>query len=147
VIDTIGFKAGPMAIVDDYGTPHSEALHVVERYRLIDGQAAKEAVELNEKENGRVPANFVDLGYKGKGLQIQVTVEDPGVFTMPWSAAVTYRRGNREWDENVCAENTHEYYAGTDTAIPHGFLRPRGNDRNWRILLKNSDMRRRQNSL
>ena len=43
VIDTIGIKIGPFAMVDMYGTPHSPALHVVERYRLLDHEAAKEA--------------------------------------------------------------------------------------------------------
>ncbi|HWN49066.1 MAG TPA: hypothetical protein VNO18_04435 [Xanthobacteraceae bacterium] len=37
---------------------------------------------------------------------------------MPWSATVTYRRALGEWPEFVCAENTHEYYAGKDTAVP-----------------------------
>ena len=36
VIDTVGIKVGPFAMVDMYGTPHTEALHVVERYRLLD---------------------------------------------------------------------------------------------------------------
>jgi len=36
VIDTIGIKIGPFAMVDAYGTPQSPALHVLERYRLID---------------------------------------------------------------------------------------------------------------
>ena len=34
----------------------------------------------------------VDPNYKGKGLQLEFTVEDPGVFTMPWSATITYGR-------------------------------------------------------
>ena len=50
VIDTVGVKVGPFAMVDVYGTPHSPALHVVERYRLLDYQAAKEAEERGEKE-------------------------------------------------------------------------------------------------
>src|SRR6202162_4597279 len=41
VIDTVGIKIGPFAMVDMYGTPHSPALHVVERYRLLDYEAAK----------------------------------------------------------------------------------------------------------
>ena len=36
VIDTVGIKIGPFAMVDMYGTPYSEALHVVERYQLLD---------------------------------------------------------------------------------------------------------------
>jgi hypothetical protein len=35
VVDTVGIKVGPASMVDQYGTPHSEALHVVERYRLV----------------------------------------------------------------------------------------------------------------
>ena len=117
VIDTIGIKVAPIPMIDRYGTPHSEALHLVERYRLIDGEAAKEAAEKNERDFGPTVERLVDFGYKGKGLQVQFTVEDPGVFTMPWSAVVTYRRA-RPWEERVCAENPHEYYAGKNTAIP-----------------------------
>jgi len=60
-----------------------------------------------------------DPRYKGKGLQLHFTVEDEGVFTMPWSATITYRRAlATEWPEVVCAENAHEYYAGKDTEVP-----------------------------
>ena len=45
VIDTVGFKVGPLAMVDRFGTPHTSALHVVERYRLLDYDAAKEGME------------------------------------------------------------------------------------------------------
>ena len=47
----------------------------------------------------------VDPNYKGKGLQLQFTVEDDGVFTTPWSATVTYRRGFPVMSENICAED------------------------------------------
>ena len=50
VIDTVGIKVGPFAMVDMYGTPHSSALHVVERYRLVDYDDAKDAFERNAKE-------------------------------------------------------------------------------------------------
>src|ERR1700693_2844194 len=45
VIDTVGFKIGPFSMTDQYGTPYTQALHVVERYRLIDYEAAKEDQE------------------------------------------------------------------------------------------------------
>jgi hypothetical protein len=45
VIDTVGIKVGPFATVDIYGTPRTEALHVLERYRLIDYEAAIEGQE------------------------------------------------------------------------------------------------------
>jgi len=118
VIDTIGIKAGPLAMVDRYGTPFSEALHVVERYRLIDAREAREAAERHEKKAGHLRgAVDIDPDY-GKGLQLIFTVEDANVFVMPWSASITYRRATNDWPELVCAENTHEYYAGTATKVP-----------------------------
>jgi len=124
VIDTVGVKVGPYSMVDMFGTPHTEALHAVERYRLLDYEAAKEAQERGEKENRRIPADAaigdgvaVDPEYKGKGLQLQFTVEDEGVFTMAWSATESYRRTLGGWPEHVCAENVHVYY-GKDTAVP-----------------------------
>lgn len=54
VIDTVGIKVGPFAIVDMYGTPHTDALHVVERYRLLDSQATNQAEDRGEKENFRL---------------------------------------------------------------------------------------------
>ena len=98
VIDTVGIKSDrPFAMIDMYGTPYTQALHVVERYRLIDYEAAKEAQERNGRENWRfntaVAEGWVpDPAYKGKGLQLQFTIEDEGVFTTPWSATITYRR-------------------------------------------------------
>src|SRR5882672_1553765 len=45
VVDTIGVKFGRNSMIDNYGTPYSESLHLVERYRLIDGGDAKAAAE------------------------------------------------------------------------------------------------------
>jgi hypothetical protein len=39
VVDTVGIKIGRYAMVDWYGTPNTEALHVVERYRMLDRQS------------------------------------------------------------------------------------------------------------
>jgi hypothetical protein len=116
VIDTVGIKTRrPFAMVDVYGTPYTEALHVVERYRLIEHEAAMQAEERSAKEHLRVSfrvagpvASAPALDYTGKGLQLQFIVEDEGVFTMPWSATVTYLRAFGEWAEVICAENPHE---------------------------------------
>jgi hypothetical protein len=113
VIDTVGIKVGRYTMIDRFGTPYTEALHVVERYRFLDYEAAKEAQERGQKEWPAVPAYPVNPDYKGKGLQLEFTVEDEGVFTTPWTATITYRRALREvWDERICAENVQEYYAG-----------------------------------
>jgi hypothetical protein len=117
VIDTVGVRIGPFAMIDFYGTPHITALHVVERYRLIDYEAANEAQEWGSKENG-INRGAIDANYRGKGLQLQFTVEDEGVFTMPWSASATYRRALGEWPEVVCAENLRSTYVTRDSAVP-----------------------------
>jgi hypothetical protein len=118
VIDTVGTKTNrPFAMIDLYGTPYTEKLHVVERYRLLDYEDAKEGLERDAKENQR-PAVGIDRNYRGKHLQIHFTVEDEGVFTTPWSATITYGRGSTEWPEIVCAENTHEYYNNKESEVP-----------------------------
>ena len=97
VIDTVGIKVTPLSTVDPFGTPHSAALHVVERYRLIDGEAAAQAqrahgsVFPNEAAAAAAPSGpygrgKIDPDPAKKGLQVEFTVEDEGVFTTPWSA-------------------------------------------------------------
>jgi len=124
VIDTVGIRtARPLAMADWFGTPYTGALHVVERYRLLDYEDAKEGLERDLKENLQAAATplYPDPKYRGKHLQLQFTVEDEGVFTTPWSATITYRpgldwRGSAEWPEVVCAEDAYEYYPGA--ALP-----------------------------
>jgi hypothetical protein len=121
VVDTVGIKVGPFSMIDWYGTPFTEALHLVERYRLLDYHATMEAIERDAKEHFQTanPDNgpAVDRNYKGQGLQIQVSVEDEGAFTTPWSATVTFRRALDEGLELVCADNT-QWYPGTHSAVP-----------------------------
>jgi hypothetical protein len=77
VVDTIGLNA--KTSLDNYRTPHTEKLHVVERYRLIN--------------NGRVLENLI-------------WAEDPDTFNQPWSAIQRYRKVQEgPMDEQVCAEN------------------------------------------
>jgi hypothetical protein len=122
VIDTIGIMTGPITPVDRWGTPHSDALRVVERYRFIDGAAAKAAQEKWEKADGRVRGAMgvrdFDPDTNVKGLQLELTVEDPNVFTTPWTALVTYRRVAGPWEERVCADNPVEHYPGEWMFLP-----------------------------
>jgi hypothetical protein len=76
VVDTVGLNA--KTHVDSYRTPHTEQMHVVERWHLIDG---------------------------GKTLQADITVDDPGTFDKPWSTFQRYQRGKRVLEEDACAEN------------------------------------------
>jgi hypothetical protein len=122
VVDTIGIKAGPFAMVDMYGTPHTEGLHVVERYRLLDNEAAIDAEERGEKENFRIRISDNgmerNLSDKNPGLQLEFTVEDPDVFTTPWSAMIVYRRPLGDWPEIPCADSTRDL-VGRAINLPH----------------------------
>jgi hypothetical protein len=114
VIDTVGMKVGRYSMVDWYGTPHTGALHVVERYRLLDPEAAQEGFDRDAKQHN------VAMGKpspEGKYLQLRFTVEDKGVFTTPWTATMTYRVSPNEWDEQACAENI-QWYSGKDADVP-----------------------------
>jgi hypothetical protein len=125
VIDTIGIKAGPLAVIDRYGTPFSGALHVVERYRLIEGDAAVDALRKQRSANGlsETLSRFdgyggeIDLDTKRKGLQGEITIEDPGAFTMTWSGIVTYQPGIGAWPEVICAESLSEP-SGLEKRVP-----------------------------
>ncbi len=76
VVDTIGQNL--KTFVDAFRTPHSDKLHVIERWRLIDG---------------------------GKTLEVKITVEDPDAFNAPWSTYVHHERGRFPLVEDICAEN------------------------------------------
>ena len=101
VIDTIALKPHKMSVLDNYGTPHTEKLHVVERYRVVNDE-------------------------KGKGLEAKFRVEDPGTFTMPWSGMGIYRPSrDTEMFEVVCAENQREFTeASVENGIPEADTPP-----------------------
>ncbi len=122
VIDTIGVKHGPYPMLDMYGTPFSDALHVVERYRLVDYAVAKTAIDREAKINTTYPGGLnaieFDPHYKGRHLQLEITVDDPKTFTTPWTSVMIYGRPAGSWIEHVCAENTEEFYNGRNSSAP-----------------------------
>ncbi len=128
VIDTVGMKPGPFAMIDWFGTPQTPALHVIERYRLVDYDQAKDGIQRAFKDNVLPQFNnppSLDLNDHGKWLQLSFTVDDPTVFTAPWSATVTFGRavapdvkGASEWPEDVCAENPRKYGTEEDVQLP-----------------------------
>ena len=109
VVDTIGIAVNPQSgSMGFYGTPHTEALHVVERYRfLADG----------EKSNAPPPkddsfdASSVIAG--GKILRLSFTLDDPGAFKKPWSVTLDFLPITQRIREYACAEN-----------VPDGALAP-----------------------
>ncbi len=125
VIDTVGIKQGPFAMIDWFGTPQTPNLHVIERYRLVDYAQAKQGIDRAFRDNSLPRPPTVDLNYRGKHLQLTFTVEDDSVFTTPWSASVTFGRpaagtipGLSEWLENVCGENPKKYGTEEDVQLP-----------------------------
>lgn len=76
VVDTIGLN--DRTFLDNYRTPHTDKLHVTERWRLIED---------------------------GKKLEILLTIDDPGTFNQPWQALRQYSRADRTLSEDICSEN------------------------------------------
>jgi hypothetical protein len=118
IIDTVGIKIDrPFAMIDLFGTPYTEKLHVVERYQVLDYEAVKDALERGAKENWR-PQGPVNPNYKDKYLQVHFTIEDEGAFTTPWTATMVYLRDRLEWPEVACAENTFGFHHSKDADVP-----------------------------
>ena len=118
VVDTIGIQIGPYTMVDRFGTPQSNAMHVVERYRLIDDDAARTAQERHEQVAGRLGGKTGNTSFVSgakKGLQIQATIDDPNTYTAPWSGVVTYRLTAEPFEERICAESaSHGRHEGIE---------------------------------
>lgn len=120
VIDTVGIRTDAFSSSDRLGTPQSDLMHVVERYRLMDGAQAKADVGTYEKTEGTIGGR-ID-GYNPdtnlRGLQLEVTMTDPKVFTEPLTVRVTYRPLTFGWREDVCADNPEEHYKGEWVGLP-----------------------------
>lgn len=137
VVDTVGIKVMPWTTADRFGTPQSDMMHVTERYRLISMSEARDALMQQEKRDGCVcggegrsaftrpnGAARIDDRYDN-GLRVEVRVEDPKVFTTPWTGNVTYTHVMRPWAEGVCAENNtdvlHQGFEHVPTALQPDF--------------------------
>lgn len=127
VIDTVGIKVNRFTSVDRFGTPQSDMMHTVERYRLIDGARAyaqQHGYEMSEGTVGGGGRNGGgrEAGYNPdrtlRGLELDVTMEDPKVFTAPLTARVTYRRVVTDWSEGVCADNPMVHYKDEWIGLP-----------------------------
>ncbi len=118
VVDTAGVRTDrPYAMQDLFGTPYTDKLHIVERYRYREYDDVKDALERNAKENWLFNGDVFSK-HRGKFMQVQVTVEDEDVLNSPYSGTLTYVPSNTPLTENVCAENPHEYYNNKDTDVP-----------------------------
>jgi len=89
VVDTIGLN--DKTFVDNYRTPHTDKIHVVERFKLVDD---------------------------GKTLEATVTVEDPGTFNMPWTGVQRWKRISRPLVENLCEPSNEAYFSYEVVPVP-----------------------------
>ena len=82
VVDTFGFHNRVEAMVDFYGTPVSDGLHVVERFQMLND---------------------------GNRLHVDFTVDDPNVFKKPWSMTNDYDAAEGIIPEYRCGENNRDF--------------------------------------
>jgi hypothetical protein len=82
VVDTIGFLEHPYSFVDNWRTPHTKDLHMVERWKIVAG---------------------------GNAIEAMVTFDDPDTFNEPWTGLVRWTKLNGPIMESVCAENNENY--------------------------------------
>jgi hypothetical protein len=78
VVDTIGLAANKNSYIDMFRTPHTDKLHVVERFKVT-------------------PDN--------KFLEALVKIEDEDTFNEPMYMTKRWRRDPNVWAESICAEN------------------------------------------
>ena len=75
-------------VLDVFRTPHTEKLHVVERWRVADD---------------------------GKMMEAVFVVEDVDAFYQSWTGKRRYRRAERQNQEIICAEGNRNLF---DYGIP-----------------------------
>jgi hypothetical protein len=96
VVDTIGMN--DRTFVDNFRTPHTTQLHVIERFRMVDG---------------------------GRRMEVNITVDDPGAYTTGWTAIQRFRRADLTDTllggpliEYRCAENNVAHFNFDIEPIP-----------------------------
>jgi len=91
VVDTIGLQARN-SYLDWFRTPHTERLHVVERFKL---------------------------SADGNTLEAVVKVDDPDTFNEPLYMARRWRKVPNPLQEMVCAENNGDHFGKNLFPVPH----------------------------
>lgn len=102
VVDTIGIAYKPQAgSMGFFGTPHTNGLHLVERYRILkDGEPSVAPPARNDSFDA-------DAVVKGRNnLRLVFTVDDPIAYRKPWSVTLDYLPLSSRPREYICAENS-----------------------------------------
>jgi hypothetical protein len=90
VVDTIGLQT-KMSFLDNFRTPHTEKLHVVERFTI---------------------------SADGKNLTAVVTAEDPDTLNGPITMTKKWFRVDRPMEESICSENNFDFFDQGLVPIP-----------------------------
>jgi hypothetical protein len=90
VVDTIGLQTKD-SYIDNFRTPHSEKLHVVERFTLSPDR---------------------------KTLTAIVTVTDPEAFTEPLTMMQRWAKVEEPMGESICAENNFDFFSQNLFPVP-----------------------------
>jgi hypothetical protein len=90
VVDTIGLQT-KNSYIDNFRTPHTEKLHVVERFTVSPD---------------------------GKTLTAIVTVEDPDTFNAPLTMMERWTKVDAPMAETVCAENNFDFFSQNLFPLP-----------------------------
>jgi hypothetical protein len=99
VVDTVGLD--PRALSDVFGVPQSAQMHVVERYRIIDG--SPEIITGDPRPIDRYFSNPAN-----KVLQVIATIEDPGTFREPFTVQQLYEPADGPLEESICQQNNDD---------------------------------------
>jgi hypothetical protein len=90
VVDTIGLST-ENSFIDNFRTPHTEKLHVVERFTLSPDRNTLTAI---------------------------VTVEDPETFNAPLTMQQRWTKVNERLGESICAENNFDFFSQNLFPVP-----------------------------
>jgi hypothetical protein len=91
VVDTIGLGAHKLSFIDMYRTPHTEKLHVIERFKITADS---------------------------KFLEALVKIEDEDTFNEPMYMTKRWRRDSNVWLETICAENNIDPFNENPIGVP-----------------------------
>ena len=80
VVDTIGFN--DKTWLDHAGRPHSDELHLVERFRRLDHDH----------------------------LQLDITFDDPKAYARPWNGRKVFTSTDRDFIEHECSMSENEHF-------------------------------------
>jgi hypothetical protein len=109
VVDTVGIAANPQAgSMGFFGTPHTDALHLVERYRFLKPGERTVAPPLRDNRFRNPPYDRADIVPGGKTLRLTFTVDDPLAYKKPWTVTLDFMQLKSHIQEYVCAENYRE---------------------------------------